>query len=303
MRTPSLLLSCLVACGSPSADGEPTPPEPCNGRSDLCDRRLDQVVLPATHNSMSSAEDGFLAPNQQFALAQQLDDGIRGFLLDTYLWEGEAWACHSNCAWGARRLDALFADVVDFLDEHPREVLVFVLQDSLSQEDTEDVLREVGLLERIHAVADPEAPWPTLEALIDAGTPVVMTRESGGAGPDWYRPFYDLGFDTPYSFREPEDFTCDVLRGAAEHALFLVNHWVSRPLPVREGGADVVNQADVLGPRVEDCTAAYGRPPNLVAVDHYDVGDLFEVVDAANDREAEALGDVPTGSLQRRRGR
>lgn len=41
------------------------PPEPqlCNGHAALCDRRLDQVAFAATHNAMSNAEDGWLAPN------------------------------------------------------------------------------------------------------------------------------------------------------------------------------------------------------------------------------------------------
>ncbi len=57
----------------------------CNGSDDYCDLRLDEVVLPSTHNSYSSARDGFLLAEHQEGVAAQLQAGIRGFLLDTYL--------------------------------------------------------------------------------------------------------------------------------------------------------------------------------------------------------------------------
>ena len=45
-----------------------------------------------------------------------------------------------------------------------------------------------------------------------------------------------------YSFRTPDAFSCDVLRGDPENDLFLINHWISDPLPNRSQ-AEVVNEA------------------------------------------------------------
>jgi hypothetical protein len=56
----------------------------CNGHAELCDRRLDRVVFPATHNSMSSANAGFTDANQRMTIRQQLDAGIRAFLIDDH---------------------------------------------------------------------------------------------------------------------------------------------------------------------------------------------------------------------------
>ncbi len=57
----------------------------CNGLPELCDRRLDQVVLPGTHNSMSAADrPGWLFANQSRPIPRQLDDGIRLLLLDPH---------------------------------------------------------------------------------------------------------------------------------------------------------------------------------------------------------------------------
>lgn len=62
-----------------------TVPEACNGSEDYCDLRLDELALPSTHNSYSSARDGFLLAEQQEGVGAQLEAGIRGFLIDSYL--------------------------------------------------------------------------------------------------------------------------------------------------------------------------------------------------------------------------
>lgn len=69
-----------------SAATDDTPPEPgCNGAQELCGKRLDAVAIPATHNSMSSPQDGFLLPNQDSGIPAQLRGGIRGLLIDMHL--------------------------------------------------------------------------------------------------------------------------------------------------------------------------------------------------------------------------
>jgi hypothetical protein len=58
-------------------------PTGCNGHEALCDRPLDEVVLPATHNAMSSGPDWY-SSQQDAPIAEQLADGIRGLLIDTH---------------------------------------------------------------------------------------------------------------------------------------------------------------------------------------------------------------------------
>jgi hypothetical protein len=60
-------------------------PVACNGSPDLCDRRLDEVVFPATHNSYAAADEpGWFFANQRFGIERQLEDGIRAFLIDIH---------------------------------------------------------------------------------------------------------------------------------------------------------------------------------------------------------------------------
>jgi hypothetical protein len=66
-------------------------PDACNGFPQLCDRRFDEVAFPASHNSMSAADQqGWYLAEQPTTMVNSLDDGIRVFLIDT--WYGQATA-------------------------------------------------------------------------------------------------------------------------------------------------------------------------------------------------------------------
>lgn len=60
------------------------PPAACNGYQELCAKRLDEITFPSTHNSNAAAEESFFFPNQRYGIIRQLDDGIRGLLIDTH---------------------------------------------------------------------------------------------------------------------------------------------------------------------------------------------------------------------------
>src|SRR5262249_30993228 len=54
-----------------------------NGYPELRDRRLNEVVFPTTHNSMSAASlQNWMFANQERSMGDQLEDGVRGFLID-----------------------------------------------------------------------------------------------------------------------------------------------------------------------------------------------------------------------------
>jgi hypothetical protein len=57
----------------------------CNGAPELCALRLDEVVFPTTHNAMSAADiPDWLFPQQEKSIPGQLEDGVRGLLLDVH---------------------------------------------------------------------------------------------------------------------------------------------------------------------------------------------------------------------------
>ena len=272
-----LVLACMSAqeSGGNSADGV----EGCNGHPSLCDRTLDQVTLPGTHNSMSNADAEWLAPNQQHGIGRQLEDGVRALMLDTMEWNGEPYLCHGYCELGAQPLAEGLQEIEDFLAAHPNEVVLIIFQDGLSVEVTVEVMEATGLARRVWT--HEEGPFPTLQQMIDQGNQLVVTAESGGPPPMWYHHTWDLIADTPYSFSDEQDFACTAYRGSEASPLFLMNHWLSTPLPTEEG-ARRVNQEEVLLARARECEASRQRRVNVLAVDFYHHGDLFAVVEALN---------------------
>ncbi len=80
-----LLVAAVVFTRSPPAIGAPAVINTCNGYRELCDRPLDQVVFPATHNSMSAADHPtWMFANHEVGIMTQLQDGVRGFLIDVH---------------------------------------------------------------------------------------------------------------------------------------------------------------------------------------------------------------------------
>jgi hypothetical protein len=71
--------------GDPSAPLDEDEIIECNGLAQLCDRRLDEVVLAGTHNSMSAVDrPGWFFANQRSPIPEQLDDGIRLLMIDPH---------------------------------------------------------------------------------------------------------------------------------------------------------------------------------------------------------------------------
>ncbi len=83
---PAGLIAVVVALflGSGGTSTAAPAKGPCNGRLELCERRLDHVALAATHNSMSVPLPGWYSSEQEKPIIDQLGDGIRGLLIDTH---------------------------------------------------------------------------------------------------------------------------------------------------------------------------------------------------------------------------
>jgi hypothetical protein len=83
---PAVLIAVVVALfvGSGGTSTAAPAKGPCNGRMELCQRRLDRVALPATHNSMSVPLPGWYSSEQERPIIDQLSAGIRGLLIDTH---------------------------------------------------------------------------------------------------------------------------------------------------------------------------------------------------------------------------
>jgi hypothetical protein len=281
----------------------------CNGAAVLCDRRVDQVMFAATHNSMSSEADGWLWPNQASGLRDQLESGIRGFLIDAHYWESpgmgavllsrvpaglrlaflthvvrwhpnDVYLCHHICAAGATRLTDTLREVDRFLDAHPDQVVILDIEDHVRPQDAERSFRDSGLLDRVF-VHELGTPWPTLRELIEQRRQVIVEAENGGRANTWYGPMYREAWDTSYRVAPSEPFSCARERGNTSQALLLLNHWVTRNTPSTVDAATINSESSLLQ-HVEECVTATGKTPNLLAVDFAAVGDLVRTVAKLN---------------------
>ncbi len=78
-----VLLSGLGVLGGDDRDTEAAL-RVCNGHAELCNRPLNEVAFAATHNSMSAASEGWFFATHRDDIAEQLDHGIRGLLIDVW---------------------------------------------------------------------------------------------------------------------------------------------------------------------------------------------------------------------------
>ena len=191
--------------------------------------------------------------------------------------ERELFLCHAFCEIGAVRLVDELERVNSFLDDHPREVVVIVVQDEGPRgADIAEAFAASGLIDKVHTQPLDE-PWPTLSEMIERNERVFVLAENEPGAVAWYHDAFAYIRDTPFKFESAEDFTCDRNRGTPESPLLLVNHWLS---PVSATAADEVNAAEILRARIADCASA--GFPNLIAVDFADRGDLLQAVDEVN---------------------
>lgn len=301
----------------------------CNHHIELCDRRLDQVVLAGSHNSMSaSAEPGWFFARQTGGIGAQLAKGVRAFLIDAHYGfriggivrtdfastadasealgelspqaheqldrtlalvgsakppgvRSEVYFCHVYCELGASKAESIFEKIDGFLRENPNEVVLLVIEDHVSPADLQAAVERSGLDRRALALR-PGEQLPTLRQMILSKHNVLITTEKAPGAEAWLPMAYGgLLEDTPYKFETVADFTCGAGRGQAKSTLLLVNHWLATD-PASPAVARTANSRTVLMDRVDDCRAARGRLPNVIAVDFYASGDLFSVVDELN---------------------
>jgi hypothetical protein len=198
------------------------------------------------------------------------DEGRRGLYL-----------CHGFCEIGAYELVPSLREIRAFLLQHPGEVLLLVVEDYVTPEDLAAAFADSGLEAFVYR-GPSGAPWPRLRDLVASGQNVLVFLESGHPGVSWLRAAFDQIQETPYTFHAPEEFSCRANRGGTAGSLFQINHWIETTPAPRPSNAELVNARDFLLSRARQCQRERGRLPNILAVDFYRSGGLFETVGELN---------------------
>ena len=194
----------------------------------------------------------------------------------------EPYLCHGVCDIGATKLQPEMGKVHDWLVANPREVVTIFIEDSVSAADTAEVFDQAGLLPYVatHKQGD---PWPTLGKMIDSGKRLVvlMQRDGGGTTYPWLLQGWDQTQDTNYDAKTAAQLSCARNRGTGKSQLLMINNWVNNFGSILTD-AGRVNSYDSLYPRMVKCRQERGMIPNYIAVNYFDRGDLFKVVNAVN---------------------
>jgi hypothetical protein len=200
--------------------------------------------------------------------------------------EKQLYLCHILCELGAYEASEAFADLRDWLDRNPREVLAIMIEDAAPTQDIKRELERAGLAEMASDFQPGEGrPFPTLEQMIDSGRRLWIMAEENGVPGSWYHEGYEVTQETPFSFTSPAQLqtpeSCRPNRGGTKPPLFLVNSWVET-YPPNPRNADVVNQIPFLVERARRCERIRDRVPNFLAVDFVERGDVVGAAEVLN---------------------
>jgi Secretion system C-terminal sorting domain len=255
----------------------------CNGDPNLCNKRYDEVCYVTTHNAFNY-QGAFILPNQSYDIAQQLQDGVRGLMLDVYWYNNRPTVYHGSSFLGNQPLADLLSDIKTFLDGNPDEVMTIIFECYFTAAQMNDAFTQASLLPYVHA--QPQgSPWPTLADMIAADRRlVVFTDATDGAAYPWYHHVWDYAVETDYTAHSRSDFSCNYNRGDSSKSLFILNHMVTAQT-IGTGILDsalAVNSNPYLLSRAMACWAATGKRPNFLTVDFYEQGNVMAAKDALN---------------------
>ena len=132
------------------------------------------------------------------------------------------------------------------------------------------------------------APLPTLGELVRENRRVIVftERDADGTVP-WYLDGFSFVQDTPLGATEPDQLSCKLNRGEADSPLLMLNHWADVFPPRRGPNAAFQTGEEIVG-RAHRCANRRGLPVSLIAVDHYDLGELLPSVEKLNRERIEA---------------
>jgi hypothetical protein len=253
----------------------------CNGSDSACNKRYNEVAYLTTHNAFNSEQDGFSFPNQNNNIATQLNDGIRGLMIDVYDDSGTTVVYHGFSFLGSEPLSTYLNDIKRFLDTNPDEIITIIFQNAtgVSANAIENDFNQAGLTNYLHT-QNKFSQWPTLQTMINTNKRLVVFNEvnNASASQGWYHHIWDFAVEINYG-----RINCDYGRGNASNSLFVFNHFVTSNAGIASTSeSQTVNSNPYFIDHVTQCQQSKNKFPNFITVDFYDLGDAIAVVNQLN---------------------
>ena len=292
-----------------SSSARPVNTVPCNGHPSFCSRSYSNITHVAAHNS-PFVRPGNAASNQMLEVETQLNDGIRMLQFQTHQVNDTIYLCHTSCdILNAGTLENYLTTVVQWLRRNPYDVITILFgnDDVLSPDKYVPPVVNSGLIDYVYIPPTRPMPldsWPTLgEMLLTNQRAVVMLDyEANQEEIPWLLDEFSQLWETPFSPTD-RDFPCtaqrppDRPRDIRLDRMYMANHNLNVEVAVAGVSLDIpaytrLNETNAVsgygsaGVMVGNCTSDWGRPPNFLLVDYYNLGNfngsVFQVAATAN---------------------
>ncbi|MFD5830166.1 PI-PLC domain-containing protein [Lentzea sp. NPDC060358] len=265
------------------------------------DPRLDQMTFLTAHNAYANGVDGGFAPpfidlakNQTRGIVQQLNDGVRGFMLDIHQTADGAILCHNSCTLVSKPV-ALNVDlqrIVDFLRNNRGEIITVFLEDYVDAATLRAEMRKVqGLNDVLYrAEGVRQNGWPTRGQMQASGKRLIVFTDHGKDGREDSGVLYQRDWTVEnYWSMGPglgsSDWSCysrwdekPLTATDSFQPLFVMNHFRDVPF-----GSTATSDNGKLGNRAQQfCQPAARKKPNFLAVDLYHLGNAAAAVGQLN---------------------
>ncbi|PIN06357.1 hypothetical protein CDL12_21079 [Handroanthus impetiginosus] len=246
---------------------------------------FNKYAFLTTHNAFA-IDDGtprLTLTNQEDSVTQQLNNGVRALMLDTYDFKGDIWLCHSfggqcyNYTAFGPAIDTL-REIEAFLSSNPSEIVTIILEDYVrTPNGLTKVMRDAGLMKYLFPLSKMPKngqDWPLVSDMVANNQRLLLftsaksKENSEGIAYQWNymveNQYGDDGMKAGDCFNRAESSALN----DTTKSLVLLNYFRSAPIKSQA----CVQNSGGLADMIQTCSGAAGnRWANFVAVDYYKV--------------------------------
>jgi hypothetical protein len=132
--------------------------------------------------------------------------------------------------------------------------------------------------------SEPGQPWPTLGELIALNRRLVILANMPDSGPSWLLSRSSQVWETGSNWGSTQSMTCSAAVGNTSLPFGLVHHYLANEDTDASVGytSSQINSVTVAAARLSRCAEEHGRPPNFIAADFIEAGDVVGATQVIN---------------------